>query len=118
MDDRLTQVDLTLTALRKALADVDWQIGELEKQSYTQATEHWKEGKYLYLVHPMQNGSRVREYIGADPAKVEWARQRVKRFQIHEDLLARKRLLAQHSRRLEQAIGDVGREAATVAQLL
>lgn len=48
----------------------------------TNASPYWREGKFLILVHPQIQGSkRVREYIGADPAKVQEAMNKIKRFE-------------------------------------
>lgn len=60
------------------------EITELEELGIVQATPHYREGEYLYLIHPTQpDGSRKREYIGNKPHNIKVALDRVERFNQH-----------------------------------
>jgi len=80
LSDAAARLDL----LAETIQDHHQQISALEEQGATQATEHWREGKYLYLMHPTRDGKRKREYIGRDPAKVQAAQDRVDRYKKAE----------------------------------
>ena len=90
-NDHIEQARKNLTAAKEQLdnlaAEIRYsrkEIAALEQQGATQATEHWREGKYLYLLHPTRDGKRKREYIGRDPAKVQAAQDRVDRYKKAE----------------------------------
>ena len=90
-NDHIEQARKNLTAAAEQLdnlaAEIRYsrkEIAALEQQGATQATEHWREGKYLYLLHPTRDGKRVREYIGCNPAKVQAAQDRVDRYKKAE----------------------------------
>ena len=74
------QLDILASEIRYSRKE----IAALEEQGATQATEHWREGRYLYLLHPTRDGKRKREYIGRDPAKVQAAQDRVDRYKKAE----------------------------------
>jgi len=58
------------------------EIVEETAKGITNASPYWREDKYLILVHPqIQGGKRVREYVGADPAKIQEAMDKIKRFE-------------------------------------
>lgn len=42
---------------------------EQERAGITEGRPHYQQGKYLYLIHPMRKGKRLREYIGSDVQK-------------------------------------------------
>ena len=86
-NDHIEQARKNLTTATEQLDNLAaeiryWQseIAALEAQGATQATEHWRERRYLYLMHPTRDGRRKREYIGCDPAKVQLAQDRVNRY--------------------------------------
>jgi hypothetical protein len=67
---------------------------ELKAQGLIYAGTHYKAGKYLYLVYPVQeDGSRERKYIGADPEKIREALAGIERGQEYIRLKERKRQL-------------------------
>lgn len=51
----------------------------LEKAGLKYATPHYRAERYLYLIHPQHNGERIREYVGADPAKITAALDAINR---------------------------------------
>jgi hypothetical protein len=60
------------------------ELQELEDAGIANATPHYREGKYLYLIYPTQrDGSRERKYIGNKPEAIEQALAKVERFKIH-----------------------------------
>jgi hypothetical protein len=56
-------------------------LGQLTAAGCKNAKEYWKDGKYLYLLHPMNNGKRKKEYIGNHPLRIAEARQKIINFQ-------------------------------------
>ncbi len=55
-------------------------IDNLKEQGMINASPWWKQGKYLYLVHPMTNGHRKREYIGCDSFIIKEALAKIERW--------------------------------------
>ncbi len=53
------------------------------------AAEHWRKGKYLYLIYPQVNGQRERKYIGADPARIAEAKAGIQRAIEYDQLTAK-----------------------------
>jgi hypothetical protein len=88
-------------------------LRRLESLGMTDATPHYREGKYLYLIHPMVNGERVREYIGADPKRIETAlamveRNRLYHEEVKPDLEKINYLLRSVSQQLYQLLTSLG----------
>jgi hypothetical protein len=66
------------------------QIQVLEAAGITNASPFYRDEKYLYLVHPTApDGSRQREYIGANASKQTAALARLDRYRQHQDLTRR-----------------------------
>lgn len=59
---------------------------ELERQGITNASPYWRSEKYLYLIHPMSDGQRKREYIGSDPGRIQSALDSIERYKSWSDL--------------------------------
>ena len=80
----LVIVDQAITYLRSRREALETQATRLEGLRPVLATPHWRKDRhgqprYLYLIHPTQDdGSRKREYIGADPEAQALALRRVK----------------------------------------
>lgn len=98
-------------AVPKALRTLDTievTIARMKADGTTDAAPHWRERKYLYLIHPMVNGERRREYIGADENKIQIALRRIERFkkvkQYEQDLAGYYRRCRQAVRLLEEAL--------------
>jgi hypothetical protein len=68
------------------IATLDHEIMALELEGTSNASAHWRDGKYLYLIYPMENGQRRREYIGNKPDNVQGALERVKRHKRCQQL--------------------------------
>ncbi len=92
METGLTAADLAegikqvVEALQEKINDLTAKLVEIEYQGVINATPYYKDGKYLQLIHPMTNGERVREYVGADPEKVQEALAAVERYKAWVEL--------------------------------
>jgi hypothetical protein len=84
---RADRVPQTITVAINHYRQLVTAIDELESAGITNASIHMRDSKYMYLIHPTQpDGSRQREYIGADPDKQAAARARLERFARHQEL--------------------------------
>jgi len=66
------------------------------------ATPHWRDGKYLYLLHPGrdQDGKRVREYIGANSDRIKETLQKVENARQFDELDRQTRWASQELERV------------------
>ncbi|NMG45543.1 hypothetical protein GPA22_17655 [Aromatoleum toluvorans] len=72
----------------------------------TRATAHWREGKYLYLIHPTDSsGHRKREYIGTDPTKIANAQAAIAREHAADALRAQLRTITEKTATAWQYVG-------------
>jgi len=86
-DQKLNLIKTAFLHLAGHISTIEHQIAALEQggEMYY-ATEWWKDEKYLYLVFPTdQDGKRKRQYIGCDQQKITEARQKITRWQNHQD---------------------------------
>ena len=56
-------------------------IAQLTARGCVDAKEHWKDGKYLYLLYKMKDGVRRKKYVGNHPLRVAEARQKLENYQ-------------------------------------
>lgn len=56
-------------------------IAQLTAKGCVDAKEHWKDGKYLYLLYKMKDGVRRKKYVGNHPLRVAEARQKLQNYQ-------------------------------------
>jgi hypothetical protein len=94
------------------LGDLQKRMVQLSEAGLIYAAPHWREGKYLYLVHPVTNGGkRKREYIGTDQTKIEEAKAALERARQYDALEAKSRELARQLseglRYLQDAVGHL-----------
>lgn len=75
-----------LNAVASILLDLERLVREVEEQGIVDAKPHWKDGKYLYLIHPMKDGERMREYVGADESKIQVALCKIENKARHKIL--------------------------------
>ena len=73
--------------------------------------EHWREGRYLYLVHPQHDGERKREYVGTDPKKIKAAQDAIARARDYD-------ALAERARQIEATVYDGGQRLASAVDYL
>jgi hypothetical protein len=68
------------------------QLATLKRAGLVRAGEHWREGKYFYLIHHTDaHGNRKREYIGTDAKQIERARAAIRRAAEYDRLQAEER---------------------------
>jgi len=72
-----------LTAILEHMEIINHNIRQemqgLENAGLKYATPHYRAERYLYLIHPQHDGERIREYVGADPAKITAALDAINR---------------------------------------
>lgn len=73
-----------ITKLDAELATAQKRMAQLKRAGLIYATEHWREGRYLYLVHPQHDGERKREYVGTDPKKIKAAQDAIARARDYD----------------------------------
>lgn len=80
----------------------------LQKAGLKYATPHYRAERYLYLIHPQHNGERIREYVGADPAKIAAALDAINRAhqfdRLAEDLKREEARMNEVEYQLDRAI--------------
>ncbi len=101
----LAKLDATLAAIADRMA-------ALKRAGLIYAAEHWREGRYLYLIFPMRDGQRPKPaYVGCDPARIAEAQAALARA-VEFDALA------EQQRRLEWLVDSVARQLrSTLAEL-
>ena len=75
-----------IESLSNQCREIHARMHELKSAGLIYAKPHYRQGKYLYLIYPMKDGERRREYIGADPEKIESALQAINRVHEYEAL--------------------------------
>lgn len=89
MGDPLAMIDkvaVGIENLQRRERDLENQINHLRNLGWVDAKPHYRDGKYLYLIYPMVNGERRREYIGADQNKIQDALDAIERKSEIENL--------------------------------
>lgn len=82
-----SRVMMAVEDLRSRYRELVEEMIHLKTQGMKEANPHWRQGKYLYLIHPTgPDGVRIREYIGSDPGKVAKALEEVERQRQYEKL--------------------------------
>lgn len=85
--EKLNSIETSLQALESSIAEIDREIQALDKKNLSDASEWWKDGKYLYLVYATdKSGDRKREYIGSEPGRIFEARERIAEYRLREKL--------------------------------
>ena len=94
MTEKIRLVLQAYSTLQGELENIDTELMTLEFTDRANATEYWREDKYLYLIHSTdENGERKREYIGADPVKIEQAQYRITAHRLYCDLTKRRQAI-------------------------
>lgn len=89
VDHSVAILDKLETAIRSLGAkrdELQAELDRLQSLGFCDAKPHYRDGKYLYLIHLMVDGERKREYIGADPEKIDEALARIERKSQYEEL--------------------------------
>jgi hypothetical protein len=97
-----------IAALKTELTGKQAAMTALKTAGLIYAAEHWREGKYLYLIHPSRDGQRERKYIGANAEKIAEAKAGMQRAKDFDALASEasqvERKLRQGSDRLRDAV--------------
>lgn len=84
----------------------------MQKAGLKYATPHYRAERYLYLIHPQHNGERIREYVGADPAKIAAALDAINRAhqfdRLDENLKREEARISEVEYQLDTAIRATG----------
>ncbi|MGO9375208.1 MAG: hypothetical protein ACLQBD_24360 [Syntrophobacteraceae bacterium] len=75
-----------IESLARKYREILTRMHELKRAGLIYAKPYYRQGKYLYLIYPMKDGQRRREYIGADPEKIQEALQAINRVHEYEAL--------------------------------
>ena len=102
------QLSALIETQKAALVAKQSEMETLKNAGLIYANEHWRSGKYLYLIYPSHDGQRERKYIGANPAKIEAAKASIHRANMYDQLASEagqiERKLQQGGERLRDAV--------------
>ena len=93
------QLPALIAAHKAELVSKQNAMKALQEAGLIYASEHWRDGKYLYLIHPSRDGQRERKYIGADAGKIAEAQAGIRRGKEYDSI---SREVAQVERKLYQ----------------
>lgn len=100
IESAMLQVGTEARKIEAAYFETVDRMEELKRLGLIYAGTHYKAGKYLYLVYPVQeDGSRERVYIGADPEKIAAALAGIERGVEYDQLEQRVRMLKDRANR-------------------
>ncbi len=92
----LLRLEMNLSVLPKKISTLQAQYEALSKQKHSlletgviDATPYWHQGKYLYLIYPMKDGKRRREYVGANQQKCATVIATIRRAQRYQQIEVR-----------------------------
>ena len=81
---RLGQLFLQAGAHRTT---IERTMRKLQTQGLIRATMHWRDDRYLYLLHPSKVGEpRKREYVGTDAKRINAAKEAIARAARYDAL--------------------------------
>lgn len=83
----LDKIDVGIRSLFNRKSELDREIDEIERLGWCDAKPYYRDNKYLYLIYPMQDGERKREYIGSNPEAIEEALARIERMDKYQELI-------------------------------
>lgn len=82
-------------------------IARLTAAGCIDATEYWKDGKYLYLLSPMKNGKRKKRYIGNHTLRIEEARQKVTNYKQRSQCIETQSVIQREKQEIEKLVTDL-----------
>lgn len=95
--EKLEDVQISLDLIKKRL-DIEYgswvkvkkEMRDLEQAGLNYAGTTWKDGKYLYLVYPVdESGHRRRDYVGANSKRIKEEIAKLERGKAYDELKAR-----------------------------
>lgn len=103
LEDLAGMLPAIIATQKDMLAAKVSEMQALKKAGLIYANEHWRDGKYLYLIFPSRGGDRERRYVGADEKKIADAKASIQRAKDYD-------VLASEVRGIEQRLSR-GRES-------
>lgn len=101
------RLDVMVDKLISDRKNLEENIANLKQAGISDAKLYWKDGKFLYLIHPMVNGYRNREYIGSDPTRVKVAMESVERYKDFLDANSKLAFVNMKLQRIISALKDL-----------
>ena len=82
-------------------------IAQLTAAGCINATEYWKDDKYLYLLRPMNNGKRLKTYVGNHQLRIQEARQKVINYKKRLSLIYKQEEIEKEIGKIERVADDL-----------
>lgn len=90
IEQLIHHVENQVQSLKRQIQTEEDEMASLKAMGLIYAGTWYKGGKYLYLIHPSDGfGYRKREYIGAEPEKVQAALDGIERGKRYDKTKAR-----------------------------
>lgn len=86
LGQKVWRISEQLDSLKSLRVNLLAEFEALQDSPRIAATPYWHQQRYLYLVRPQKDGKRVREYIGAQPERINEALASVRREQRYQDV--------------------------------
>ncbi|MDH0896614.1 MULTISPECIES: PAS domain S-box protein [unclassified Pseudomonas] len=86
LGQKVWRISEQLDSLKSLRVNLLAEFEALQGSPRIAATPYWHQQRYLYLVRPQKDGKRVREYIGAQPERINEALASVRREQRYQDV--------------------------------
>lgn len=88
------------------------EIAKLTAAGAINATEYWKDDKYLYLLKPMRKGKREKMYVGNAPYKIRQAREKVQNYHDRRESIKEQEIIERKLSFLDEQAADSLRRIA------
>ena len=86
LGQKVWRISEQLDSLKSLRVNLLAEFEVLQDSPRIAATPYWHQQRYLYLVRPQKDGKRVREYIGAQPERINEALAAVRREQRYQEV--------------------------------
>ena len=100
----LDKIEGTIRMLIQQRDELQKKIDHIEQLGWVDAKPHYRNGKYLYLIYPMVDGERRREYIGANSVKIQEALARIDRKEKYWELNKQLGILERYISQVKQSL--------------
>lgn len=88
------------------LQTISKRMAALKRAGLCYASLYCREGKYVYLNHPIENGNRKREYVGTDQRKIEAAKKSIARGVEYAELSKQLKMLESRLNNGQKSLND------------